>query len=313
MPSQLFTTPNEVQTLESTLTMPYTLTTGRATGTFLAALAHHRIVGSRCVACSRVVVPAQDVCTRCGAQTPDFVEVPPTGRVSTWTSTVDGIVVMVRLDGTDTDLMHRYLGDEVELAEGKRVGATWAEQTTQWIVDLAGFIAAADGSPVGELKPFTDPVDAVVELPYQLDLHYRHAYGPYYGRMFDELGSQRRLIGSRCSSCHNVLVPPRALCDVCYRPTDQFEEVAETGTLQAFSVIHMEFVGQTRKPPYVYAEIVLDGSSTRLIHTVGGVDVTKASELLRVGMPVRAVWRDAALAKGTLEDIDHFAPISDKR
>ena len=84
---------------------------------------------------------------------------------------------------------------------------------------------------------------------------------------------------------------------------------SDTGRLQAFSVIHLEFVGQTRKPPYVYAEIVLDGSATRLIHTVAGIDVAKAAEQLTIGMPVRAVWKDVADCRGTLDDIDYFEPI----
>jgi len=130
--------------------------------------------------------------------------------------------------------------------------------------------------------------------------------------MFDELGSHARLVGSRCSACHNVLVPPRAMCDVCWAPTDEFVDVADTGVLQAFSVIHMEFVGQTRKPPYLYAEIVLDGSATRLIHTVGGdFDITKAGELLHIGDKVRAVWRDPSERNGTLEDIAYFEPVED--
>lgn len=314
MSSQLFTTPSEAQVLEATLTMPYTLTTGRAAGTFLAALAERRIIGSRCSACDRVAIPAQDVCVRCGETSPAFVEVAGVGTVHTWTATEHGVVILVRLDGTDVDLLHRYLGAEDELTHGSRVTAVWADTATGWIVDLAGFRSAtAEDTTAVSVRSLDNAPEPVSELPYSLELHYRHAYGPYYGRLFDELGSRRRIIGSRCSACRMVLVPPRAICEVCYRPTDQFEDVADTGILQAFSVIYMEFIGQTRKPPYVYAEIVLDGSATRLIHNIDGIDVTRASEVLRVGMPVRAVWRGAADAKGTLEDIDYFEPIPEAR
>ena len=128
--------------------------------------------------------------------------------------------------------------------------------------------------------------------------------------MFDELGSHGRLVGSRCSSCRKVLVPARAICDVCFAPTDKFDEVSDTGVLQAYSVINMEFVGQTRKPPYVYAEIVLDGAATRLIHNVAGdFDLANAGEHLRVGMKVKAVWKPEDERTGTLVDIDYFEPI----
>jgi uncharacterized OB-fold protein len=71
-------------------------------------------------------------------------------------------------------------------------------------------------------------------------------------------------------------------------------------------VIHLEFVGQLRPPPYIYAEIVLDGASTKLIHMLGGIEPDEAPQRLRPGMKVRAVWRDASQAQGTLEDISHF-------
>ena len=138
MSSQLFTLPGVPQTLETTLHMPYTLTTGQAAGSFLAGLATHRILGSRCSACSRVVVPAQDVCVRCGELTPDLVETPLAGEVSTWTRTEAGVAIKVRLDGTDVDLLHRYLGDEAELRPAVRVTASWADAPTGSINDLAG-------------------------------------------------------------------------------------------------------------------------------------------------------------------------------
>jgi uncharacterized OB-fold protein len=78
--------------------------------------------------------------------------------------------------------------------------------------------------------------------------------------------------------------------------------------IKAFSIIHLEFVGQTREPPYVYAEIVLDGAATRLIHAVGGIEVEEAMEKLSPGTPVRAVWKDSDPV-GTLEDILYFEPV----
>ena len=48
-----------------------------------------------------------------------------------------------------------------------------------------------------------------------------------------------------------------------------------------------------------------------LIHTVGGIDVATAAERLTIGMPVKAVWKDVADCRGTLDDIDHFTPIDE--
>ena len=93
--------------MAATLKMPYTLTPGRATGIFLAALAQQQILGSRCTACSTVRVPAQDVCPDCGGESPEIVRVPETGVLEAWTQTDQGVIALVRLDGTDIPLLHR--------------------------------------------------------------------------------------------------------------------------------------------------------------------------------------------------------------
>jgi uncharacterized OB-fold protein len=288
--------------------MPYTLTTGRAAGTFLAELASRRIVGSRSRSTGRVAVPPRDFLD--GDDMPEFVQVPETGTVMAWTRTASGTLALIRLDGADTDLVHRILGDIKGLANGARVTAVWGSAADGFLA-LSGFelheVPASEGA-----TPLDSTADPVAELPYRLDLPYRHSYGPYYGRMFDELGSQRRIVGTKCPSCHNVLIPARGNCDACFVPTGQVVDVADTGRLQAFSVIHLEFVGQTHTPPYVYAEINLDGSATRLIHHVGGFDISRAEEMLSIGTRVRAVWKEGAPARGTLADIDYFEPIADE-
>jgi hypothetical protein len=309
MTSGLFTRAGEPQALATALNLPYTLTTGQAAGTFLTALAGKRLLGSRCEHCQRVTVPPHDSCGDCGSERHTLLRMPETGSVTAWTQRGEEIIALIRIDGADVDLLHRIVsGDDLE--PGTRVRATWAERPTSSILDLAGFAVDAAATSVGEARPAEAPGEVLRELPYRLTLEYRHAYGPYYSRLFDELASERRILGSHCPRCARVLVPPRQRCDVCFVETERFVEVADTGRLQAYSIIHMEFVGQTRKPPYVYAEIVLDGSATKLIHTVAGFDVARAKEILSIGMPVRAVWRKRSEAIGTLDDIEYFEPVS---
>jgi uncharacterized OB-fold protein len=295
------------------IALPYTLTAGRSAGLFLAELANQRIVGSRCPACHRVLVPAQDFCAPCGTETDEYVELPQTGSVGGFTETSAGLLALIRLDGADVDLVHRILDSSLDdIALGDRVTVRWAEDPQGGILDIEGFAVAEDASQSGrEAASLTNPADPVAQIPYEIDLHYEHAYGPYYGRLFDELATTRRIQGVRCPSCKNVLVPPRDRCDVCFARTGEWVDVADTGVVKAFSIIHLEFVGQTREPPYVYAEIILDGASTRLIHAIGGIDVATAKDVLFPGIRVGAVWREDAPPKGTLEDIVCFQPIGD--
>ena len=290
--------------MAATLKMPYTLTPGRATGIFLAALAQQQILGSRCTACSTVRVPAQDVCPDCGGESPEIVRVPETGVLEAWTQTDQGVIALVRLDGTDISLLHRLVSaDGAEM--GGRVSAVWNDERTGAITDISGF-AVAPNAALGTVSAIDLATIEPIELMnYTMQLDYQHAYGHYYGTLFDGVKNDRRIRGVRCPSCRNVLVPPRPYCDACFVPTADWMDVPDTGVVQACSVVHIEFMGQRVPPPYVYAEIVLDGTATRLIHTVGGLSAESAREGgVRPGSRVQAVWSDRTT--GSLSDIEYF-------
>lgn len=260
---------NSLSTMSTAIVMPYTLTAGLATGTFLAELVNRRILGSRCEACSSVRVPAQDTCGDCGAATPIFVEVPEHGVLEAWTITGEGVIALVTLDGTDLPFLHRIVDADPEaLSIGARVSVRWAEQRTGHVLDIDGFVLNAD-APAGEARPAGDVSEPIGQQAYSMRLEYEHSYGHFYGTLFDGIADRQQIRGVRCSSCANVLVPPRPICEKCYAPTQQWVDLPDTGVVQGCSVVHIEFVGQRVPPPYVYAEIILDGASTRLIHTVG--------------------------------------------
>lgn len=306
MSTGLNTTPGVPQKLATTIGLPYTLTTGGAAGSTITALASRRLIGSHCATCDRTTVPAQDYCLACGGEM-SLVEAAPTGTITAATTTPAQTLLLVQVDGASSPLLHRLVGPAEGAVPGARVRAVWADEAAGAFLDLSGFEVADSEPPASSGPTPTTVEDAMKEMPYRLDLDYEHSYGPYYGRLFDELAHSRRILGSPCPQCHQVMVPPRERCDVCFARTTRLVEVEDTGTLQAFSIVHLEFVGQTRTPPYVYAEIVLDGSATRLIHNLGGFDIEDAKGLT-IGMPVRAVWKDVSQAQGTLADIEYFEP-----
>ena len=298
------TFPIDMAPLKSDLSMPYTLTPGRAAGAFLAELGQRRIVGSRFKKSGNVVVPAQDFCPLSGDSEFEFVEAPATGTLTAFTETAEGLIGLIRIDGSDVDFAHRLIDASLDaLHVGARVEAVWADGIEHSILAIAGF-RLSPNAPLGSIRPLQDPVPALEVIPYRLDLHYEHAFGPYYGRLFDEIKTQRRIMGVRTPDGEGALLPPREICDVTHRPTGTWVEVKQTGTVRAMSIINLEFIGQKQAPPYIYAEIMLDGALTRLIHTVAGFDMSRAKELVKPGTRVRAVWRDTQT--GSLDDISHF-------
>ncbi|WP_155352907.1 Zn-ribbon domain-containing OB-fold protein [Acrocarpospora macrocephala] len=290
-------------TMATRIQMPYTLTPGEATGVFLAELGRRRLIGSRHG--DRILVPAQDFDGSTGEPAEGFVELAPAGRLEAFTVTAQGVLGLVLVDGADVPFLHRIVGfAEADLTIGARVAAVWADEPTGSVLDLAGFGPAGDGpgfkpriAPDGLAQPFE-------QVEYTMTLDYQHSYGHYYGTLFDAVRTDRRLRGVKCSQCRRTLLPPRARCDVCFAPTAEWVDVEAVGVVQACSVVHIEFIGQRLKPPYVYAELVLDGTSTRLIHMVGGIDPAEARTAVAPGSRVRAVWSDRRT--GSLADIDYF-------
>jgi uncharacterized OB-fold protein len=301
--------PLDLLPLNSTISLPYRLTPGRATGTFMAELAGQRIVGTRCPKCARIEVPAQDVC-QCGHDKLEFVQVPEQGAIVSFTTTPKFTLARVRLDGTDCDLLHRLVGT-AEWSVGQRIAAVWAENRKGDVMDLAGFGPETEAhSKRLTVISLTEARPPIESMATSLTLNYKHARGPYYGRLFDEMQTSGRILGIRCPSCQSTLLPPRELCDVCFVRTSTWVDVADSGVLQAFSIIHLKFVGQTREPPYVYAEIMLDGASTKIIHVLDGVNIETAPTDLKPGMRVKAVWKTEL--KGSLNDISYFELIPPK-
>lgn len=295
----------DLTTFPSDLSMPYTLTPGRAAGTVLAEMKNRRLVGAR-FASGTMVVPAQDFCPRTGDGDPELVEVDAVGTLTGFTATACGTLATIRIDGSDFDMVHRVTDAEAQaLTIGLRVAAVWGEG--EGILAIEGF-RPAQGVPTGAVRPLENAAAPVEVVPYRLDLHYEHAFGPYYGRLFDEIRTNRRIMGVRTSDGEGALVPPREIDDISHKPTGTWVEVGPTGTVRAMSIIYLEFIGQTQPPPYIYAEIMLDGASTRLIHNVSGLDMSRAKELVKPGTRVRAVWREGERT-GSMSDISHFAII----
>jgi uncharacterized OB-fold protein len=303
------THPSDLEPLHSELKMPYTLTPGRAAGVFLAEIGNKRIVGSRFKS-GVVIVPAQDFLPATGESEFDLVQAPETGVLNGFTETDLGLIGLIRIDGSDLDFPHRIVDAKPDdLRVGMRVTAVWNDNIKESITAISGFRLAPD-APRGKIVPLENPSKPVEVIAYSMSLHYRHAFGPYYGRLFDEIKTSRRIMGVRSSSQEGALVPPREIDDISHKPTGTWVEIKQTGTVRAMSVVHLEFLGQKQPPPYIYAEIMLDGACTRLIHNVAGIDMSKAKDLVKPGTRVRAVWRDKRT--GSLEDISHFEPIADE-
>lgn len=300
------TGPIDLPTFHSQIKLPYTLTPGRAAGIFLVEIANGRIVGSR-FKDGTVIAPAQDFSPSDGEEPEALVQAPDTGELTAFTR-VDGVVIgLVRLDGCANAFAHRILGDLDELKVGQRVRAQWDSEAGQSILAIKGFVADAS-APVGEIKELPELPEPLGVVNYSFALDYEHAYGPYYGRMFDEIKENGVFMGVRGSNADEALLPPREIDDITHKRTGTWKACADTGTIRACSIINVEVYGQTRQIPYVYAEVVLDGASTKMIHVIEIDDLETAKKNIKPGTRVKAVWTKGE-RKGAVSDIERFEVI----
>ena len=49
----------------------------------------------------------------------------------------------------------------------------------------------------------------------------------------------QKLMGARCQSCEALYLPPRPMCPNCFGDTMAWEPIQETGTLAAFTTVHI--------------------------------------------------------------------------
>jgi len=118
------------------------------------------------------------------------------------------------------------------------------------------------------------------------------------------------LTGSSCPHCRKVVIPPRIVCEWCFRPMDTYVRLGDTGIVNTFSLCYVTWDVQRIQDPEMPAVIEIDGASPGhgILHKLGEVD----PQALQIGMRVRAVWKPAEQRTGAITDILYFKPTGEE-
>jgi hypothetical protein len=143
---------------ETALSIPYAWAAGRHATRFYQEIAERRkLFGTRCPQCQRVLFPARKACSRCFANTTEWVEVGPAGTVTSFTVvhyaeprvqplSPPFAYALIQLDGADTAFIHLLSDVDVkDVKTGMRVEAVFAEQPQGNILDVKFFKPATQG------------------------------------------------------------------------------------------------------------------------------------------------------------------------
>jgi len=160
--------------------------------------------------------------------------------------------------------------------------------------------------PGKEITPEDLKEGKYLDIVQKFEPRYSWAAGVAISRFLEEL-KKGKIIGRKCTKCQRILVPPRMYCEQCFRPTDEWEHVSDTGTINTFSISHVGTDARRLKEPILVAVVDLDGASPGMgiLHTLGEVEPSK----IKIGMKVRAVWKPASQRQGAITDIRYFEPM----
>jgi uncharacterized protein len=143
---------------------------------------------------------------------------------------------------------------------------------------------------------------------YETELRYSWSSGKAISRF---LGGLRdgELWGRRCRGCGRTLVPPRMYCELCFRPTDDWVKLRDTGKVVTYSISYVNADASRREgeEPILVAVIEIEGASPMMgmLHLLGEV----SADGLAVGMRVEAVWKPKMERRGAITDISYFRPV----
>ena len=138
----------------------------------------------------------------------------------------------------------------------------------------------------------------------RLDITYEWDAGEAMGAFLEGM-RDGRIVATVCAQCERTLVPPRKFCERCFRPTDTWAAVQDTGVVETFSICYVRWDMVPLDPPEIPAVIRLDGSSEGgFLHMLDEV----APGAVAIGMEVEAVWKPADERSGSILDIAYFRP-----
>ena len=161
------------------------------------------------------------------------------------------------------------------------------------------------GTPLSE-KDFEDNKILYIHDEMQADFAWDAGIG--IGRYLEAL-KNGFILGSYCQTCRKTVVPPRTVCEWCFRPVEKFVRLQDTGTINTFSLCYVTWDVKRIQEPEIPAVIEIDGASPLhgIMHKLGEVK----PEDVHIGMRVKAVWKKPEERQGAITDILYFKPFEE--
>jgi uncharacterized OB-fold protein len=148
--------------------------------------------------------------------------------------------------------------------------------------------------------------DNVTGMEAPIYLQYNFTAGRAPTRFLTRI-KQGVLTGQRCPQCANVYIPPRGSCPACGIATEEEVVLPDKATVQSFTIVAIPIPNNPIKPPFVIANLVLDGANISFIHLMSECENAD----VHIGQRVQALWKPEAEWTYAMDNIRYFRPIDE--
>ena len=120
-----------------------------------------------------------------------------------------------------------------------------------------------------------------------IKINYKYTMGGQ-SKFFIELMKSKKILGTKCSKCGKIWMPPRINCSDCFIPAD-WVEVKQTGTIEVSTIVWFTTSAFIKNIPYATGYIKLDGVDTALLQGIFSENLVPSK--IKKGKRVRAVFQ----------------------
>lgn len=162
---------------------------------------------------------------------------------------------------------------------------------------------------IGQTKPWYGTLSSqygeAVLTSQEPCLYGQYTYGIAGEKFFREIKDNAKIMGTKCEKCNLIYVPARIYCERCFASLEEWCEIESKGEIFTYTVGWTDLNGAQLDEPVILALIKFDGVCGGLVHRIGEI----SPDAVRIGMSVRAIYKDKAEREGSILDIKYFAPI----
>ncbi len=120
---------------------------------------------------------------------------------------------------------------------------------------------------------------------------------------FNALMGEKKIMGTYCSKCEMVFIPPRKACGRCFNERMEWRDVGPEGTLITYTVPGYRSDIHPLEPGFAYGIIKLDSADTGITHLISEYEEGE----IKAGMRLEAVFNEEP--QGNILDIKYFRPV----